>query len=96
MARNYTAIPHAYLEECELLTDAEFGQLMRGLLRYSRTGEVMEPEGNAAFFARRMMLQEDLYRERYEKTIRQHSEAGKQGAEKRWGKKTMANAIQDS
>ena len=65
MARNYTAVPHSYLEECEALSDAEFGALMRGLLRYSRTGEVIEVEGNARFFARRMMNQEDLNRKRY-------------------------------
>ena len=65
MAKDYTAIPHAYLEECEALTDAEFGALIRALLRYSRTGEVIEPEGNARFFARRMMNQEDINRRRY-------------------------------
>ncbi len=65
MAKDYTAIPHAYLEECEALTDAEFGGLIRALLRYSRTGEPIEAEGNARFFARRMMNQEDINRRRY-------------------------------
>ena len=65
MAKDYTAIPHAYLEECEALTDAEFGGLIRALLRYSRSGEPIEAEGNARFFAKRMMNQEDINRRRY-------------------------------
>ncbi len=90
MARKYIAIPYAYLEECELLTDAEFGQLMRALLRYSRSGEVIDLTGNAAFYAKRMMLQEDVFRERYEATSRRRSEAGKQGMASRWGQKPGA------
>ena len=85
MARNYTAIPHAYLEECEGLSDAEFGGLIRALLRYSRSGEPIEAEGNARFFARRMMNQEDFFRKSFEKTAGKRSEAGKKGAVARWG-----------
>ena len=84
MARNYTAVPHAYLDECGMLTDAEFGRLMRALLRYSMTGEVIECEGNERFFAKRMMNQEDVYSETYARTTAKRSEAGKRGAEVRW------------
>ena len=65
MANNYTAVPHAYLDECADLSDEEFGRLMRALLRYSRDGEAMELSGNERFFARRMMNQEDINRRRY-------------------------------
>ena len=84
MTKNYTAIPHSYLEECEMLTDAEFGQLMRGLLRYCVDGTPIRAEGNARFFARRMMNQEDYNRIRYEEICRARSEAGKRGAAARW------------
>ena len=85
MAKTYTAIPYSYLDECAALTDAEFGALIRALLRYSMTGEVIKDAGNARFFARRMMNQEDAYRQRYDQTVRRRSEAGKQGAAARWG-----------
>lgn len=85
MARNYTAIPHGYLEECEMLSDAEFGRLIRALLRYSIYGEVIETGGNEAFFAKRLMMQEDRYRARFDEISRRRAEAGRQGAAKRWG-----------
>lgn len=65
MAKDYTAIPHGYLSECEMLTDEEFGRLIRGLLRYSMDGTPICADGNARFFARRMMNQEDINRKRY-------------------------------
>jgi len=85
MGKNYTAVPYGYLDECGMLTDAEFGQLMRGLLRYSAEGTPIEAEGNARFFAKRMMNQEDYNRQRYEDICRARSEAGKRGAAARWG-----------
>ena len=84
MANNYTAIPHAYLDECEALTDAEFGALIRGLLRYSICGEAIEADGNARFFAKRMMNQEDINRARWEEVSRKRAEAGMAGALARW------------
>ena len=79
MTKNYTAIPHSYLEECEMLTDAEFGQLMRGLLRYCVDGTPIRAEGNARFFARRMMNQEDINRARWQAISRKRAEAGRIG-----------------
>lgn len=63
--KNYTAVPHVYLSECAMLTDAEFGQLIRGLLRFSVDGTPIEVGGNARFFAQRMMNQEEINRKRY-------------------------------
>ena len=84
MANNYTAVPHAYLEECECLSDAEFGSLIRALLRYSRSGEAVEPAGNARFFARRVMNQEDINRAHYETTVEQRSDLARRAAMARW------------
>lgn len=83
---HYTAVPHAYLEECEDLTDEEFGRLMRALLRYSARGEPMLLEGNERFFARRMMNQEDVNATKYAEVSEKRSQAGKKGAEARWQK----------
>ena len=83
--KNYTAVPHSYLDECEMLTDAEFGALMRGLLRYSAEGTPIVAAGNARFYARRMMNQEDINRARYDDVCRKRAEAGRSGALARWG-----------
>ena len=84
MANKYTAVPHAYLDECADLSDEEFGRLMRALLRYSRDGEVMELSGNERFFARRMMNQEDVNAAHYLSLSEKRREAGRLGAAARW------------
>lgn len=84
MARNYAAVFHEYLDEMENLTDEEFGRLMRGLLRYSATGELFEATGNEKFYVRRVMTQEDRIQENYEEERQKKSEAGKKGAAARW------------
>lgn len=86
IARNYAALPHEYLDEMAELTDEEFGHLVRGLLRYSMTGEVIQPFGNTKFYVRRVMMQEDRFQASYNDVAERLSEAGKRGAAKRWGK----------
>ena len=85
-------MPHEYLEECETLSDEEFGRLMRALLRYSRDGEVIEFPGNERFFARRMMHQEDMFKLRYEESAAKRRERAEKAAAARWGEK-QAQAI---
>ena len=94
MDLKYTAVPFAYLEEMEGLTDTEFGHLMRGLLRYSRDGEVIEPIGNERFFAIRVMNQQDIYAERYRTLKEKRSEAGRLGAEAKKMKR-LEEALQE-
>ena len=84
MANGYAAVPHAYLEECEALTDAEFGALMRALLRYSRDAEPIAAEGNARFYAKRMMNQEDVFNQRYEDAVQRRITRARLAAEARW------------
>ena len=84
MPRNYAALPYEYLEETELLTDEEFGRLMRALIKYSATGEIIELTGNERFFAKRVMFRENRYQESYERA----SAAGKKSAEIRQQKAT--------
>lgn len=95
MARNYAALPHEYLGEMEELSDAEFGRLCRALLLYSMTGQETQLQGAERFLLRRVYMQERRFQESYDVIARKRSEAGKAGAEKRWGKKSMANAIND-
>ena len=84
MANNYCAVPHEYLEECETLSDEEFGRLMRALLRYSRDGEAIEFPGNERFFARRMMNQEDMFNQRYAQTLARRVASARLAALTRW------------
>ena len=88
MARNYAALFHEYGEEMQELSDAEFGRLCRALIQYSADGTPIALCGNERFYAKRVMLQEDRAKASYQEVARARSEAGKAGAEKRWGQKT--------
>lgn len=84
MARNYAAIPYDYGREMSRLSDAEFGRLVRALLKYSETGEPIDLRGNESYFTERVMMQEDRFRESYDDLSKTRSDAGKAGASKRW------------
>ena len=92
MANNYTAVPHEYLEEFEVLTDAEFGRLLRGLLRYSRDGVAIEASGNERFYVRRVMTQEDVNAQHYAASAQRRHELALRGAEARWHGRSDAGA----
>ena len=96
MANNYTAVPDAYLEECDILTDAEFGRLVRALMRYHMTGEAIEPEGNERFFARRFMLQEDRHAEKYAELEERRRDAGQKSGAARRAKRTNGNKAEQT
>lgn len=91
--RDYAAVPHEYYEEMADLTDEEWGRLIRALLRYSIHGEETQLTGNERFFYRRVINREHRYQSSFEDTIRKLSEAGKKGAEKRWGNSQAIGAI---
>ena len=59
MAKNYVAIPYDYAEEMAALGDAEFGRLIRALIKYSANGTPIALTGNERFFAVRVKMQED-------------------------------------
>lgn len=84
MARNYAALPHEYLEEMDILSDAEFGRLCRALLKYSMTGEEVQLEGAEKVLLKRVYMQERRFQESYSDLTESRREAGKKGAAKRW------------
>lgn len=86
MARNYAALPHEYLEEMDILSDAEFGRLCRALLKYSMTGEEVQLEGAEKVLLKRVYMQERRFQESYSDLTESRREAGKKGAAKRWQK----------
>lgn len=87
MARNYVALPYEYREEMAELSDAEFGRLVRALLKYSETGEPIRFSGNERFYAKRVMTYEDKIRESYDKTVAARREAGEKSGEARRNKR---------
>lgn len=89
MARNYAALLHEYLDEMDILSDAEFGRLCRALLRYSMDGKEGQLEGAEKVLWKRVKRQEDRFKENYEEQVNSRRTAGKRGAEKRW--RGMAN-----
>ena len=84
MARNYAVLLHEYLEEMDILSDAEFGRLCRALLAYSADGREVQLEGAEKVLWKRVKKQEDRFQENYEEQIRSKRNAGKKGAAKRW------------
>lgn len=84
MARNYVSLPHEYLEEMDILSDAEFGRLCRALLKYSMTGKEGQLQGAEKVLWKRAKMQEDRFQESYQERSNSKREAGKRGAAKRW------------
>lgn len=65
MARDYTALPHEYLEELDCLSDAEYGRLIRALQTYSINGEEIQLNGREKDHWKRVRNREDRYKASY-------------------------------
>ena len=61
MDRDYAPMPMEYLEEMAILSDEDFGRLMRALLRYAKDGTPVELDGDCRFFAVRVMNKDNYY-----------------------------------
>ena len=83
--RRYTPLPFEYLEEMELLSDEEYGRLIRALQRYSMQGEVVDCPGREVLYYKRVLHREDRFHKEFESIQKQRSYAGKKGAKARWG-----------
>ena len=88
--RNYAALPHEYLEEMSVLSDAEFGRLVRSLLQYSMDGTPIALNGNERFYAVRAMNCEDRFQKSFQESDDKLRRAGQAGASARWNKDTTA------
>ena len=92
MSRDYTAVPHEYLEEMGHLSDAEFGRLMRTLLHFSMTGEEKELSGGEKAHWVRVRNREKRYQESFENNEKVKTERAKNAANARWSNARNANA----
>jgi hypothetical protein len=92
MSREYTAVPHEYLEEMDCLSDAEFGRLMRALLYYSMTGEEKELSGCEKAHWKRVRNRENRYQVSFGEQEKAKVERAQRAANARWSKNTDAYA----
>ena len=92
MSREYTAVPHEYLEEMDCLSDAEFGRLIRALLQYSMTGEETELSGGEKAHWKRVRNRENRYQESFGDMEKAKTERAKNAANARWSNAKNANA----
>lgn len=84
MSRDYTAVPHEYLEEMDILSDAEFGRLIRALLAYSMTGEERELSGGEKAHWKRVRNRENRYQESFADNEKGKTERARNAAMARW------------
>lgn len=90
--REYTALPFEYLEEMDVLSDAEYGRLIRALQEYSMSGQEPELNGTEKVYWKRVRNRENRYREGFEDQDRAKSERALKAANARWGNAKDANA----
>ena len=74
-----------YRRHLSMLTDEERGRLLMGLMNYADGEEVPNLDGPAAMAFSFITAQMDRDAEKYAEVCRKRSEAGKKGAELRWG-----------
>ena len=84
MARNYAAMPFEYLETLRVLSDAQFGRLMRWLLKYASTGEYGDLPGREKMFRSMVQNQEDRHQASYDKAVAARSAKAQKAARARW------------
>lgn len=92
MSREYTPLPHEYLEEMDCLSDAEYGRLVRGLQNYSITGEEPKLSGQEKVYWKRVRNREDRYQESFGEKEKARAERAAKAANARWGNAKNANA----
>lgn len=83
MAREYTPLPFEFLEEMDLLSDEEYGRLIRAMQIYSITGEDKPPTGQERFFWKRARNVVDRYTDSYESRHQASRENGRKGGRPR-------------
>ena len=79
MAREYTPLPFEFLDEMDLLSDEEYGRLIRAMQAYSITGEDSPPPGQERFFWKRARNVVDRYADSYESRRQTLRENGRKG-----------------
>lgn len=92
MSREYTPLPHEYLEELAHLSDAEYGRLIRGLQHYSITGQAPKLSGQEKNHWIRVRNTEDRYQKSFGEKEKAKTERATKAANARWSNAKNANA----
>ena len=78
MPREYTPVPFEFLEEMDLLSDEDYGRLIRAMQRYSM-GDNSPPTGQERLFWKRAKNVVDRFTESYENRRKSLRENGSKG-----------------
>lgn len=84
--RPYVPVPLEYYEEMQYLTNEEFGELIRIMMWYSISGEILPVKGVLCHYMTRVIDRQKRYYIEWAELATKRSRAGKKGAEKRWNK----------
>ena len=90
--RLYVPVPHEYMEDMAILSDDAFGRLIRGMLYFSVTGQTPEVKGMERHYLPSVISRQKVFKNNFEKISKSRSDAGKKGAEARWGKKATSDS----
>lgn len=82
---NHVPLYFNYLDDLAGYSDAEFGRMLRALLRYMRDGELPELRRREMLVWPMLKSGADRARTQYERLCELRSLAGLKGAETRWG-----------
>ena len=85
--RPYVPIPIEYYDEMQYLSNADFGKLVRILMWYSISGEVLPVKGVLCHYINRVIDRQKRYYLEWEAIRNKRREAGRKGAESRWNRK---------
>lgn len=84
MDKNSFLIYLDYQEQFEMLTDEQAGQLIKAIIKYEKTGEIMQLDNVTKMAFSFIKTQLDKDREKWQEEKQRRSEAGKKGMAKRW------------
>ena len=86
--RPYMPLPLEYFEEMQYLSNEEFGELVRIMMWYTISGEVIPTSGALCHYITRVIDRQKRYYVEWDKLNTARKNAGKKGAAARWGKST--------
>ena len=84
--RPYVPVPLEYYEEMQYLTNEEFGELIRIMMWYSISGEILPVKGVLCHYMTRVIDRQKRYYIEWAELASKRKKAGKKGAEVRWSK----------
>lgn len=82
--RPYVPVPLEYYDQMQYLSHEEFGELIRIMMWYSISGEVLPVKGALCHYITRVIDRQNRYYIEWAELMAKRSKAGKKGAQMRW------------